>query len=78
MLCTYRVTVMVHLSFKTAFYIWFIFCVQTFITSSVLLHVLVIVKISKKKSSLCIGMAQCMNALADKVHKQEVHAHIQI
>ena len=30
-------------------------------------------KISKKKSSPCIvGMVQCMNALADEVHKQEV------
>ena len=31
-------------------------------------------KISKEKSSLCRDGAQCINALADKVHKQEVHA----
>ena len=33
-------------------------------------------KISKKKSSPCIGMFQCMNALADKVYKNKTcHAH---
>ena len=33
-------------------------------------------KTSKKKSSWCIGMAQCMNALADKVHtNKKCHAH---